>query len=116
MSKRKKGYKSKAERDLNNNYIYVEPESLAKFKGSIKSFISKATYKKPVYLKKPKGRTIIHLWWESKDNWFMNHYHQRITKKNRYKDDNNNGWYLEPDMEDIIKLELREGYEMYIKK
>lgn len=112
---KKKRYKSRDEKDLNNNYTHVNPDDLVKFDGTPEEFLARITHRKPGYTKKPKGRTITHWWWETKDSWFMNHGKQRISKNERYDFDGDNGWYIAKDMPRIIEQEIRQGYELFFK-
>lgn len=111
----KKKFKNRESKDLNNNYNHIRVEELELFKGSVEEFLNRITHRTPGYLKKKNGRTIIHLWWESKDKWFMNHGDQVISKTARTKFKGDNGWYIESDMPNIINCNLRQGYEMYFK-
>ena len=116
MANTKKRFKSRDEKDLNTDYNHVNPKDLVEFDGTVEEFLARITHRKPGYLKKPQGRTIIHWWWETKDNWFMNHGSQRITKNERYGFSNENGWYIATDMPRIIEQHLRSGeYKMYFK-
>jgi len=112
---KKERYKSRDEKDLNNNYTHINPNDLVLFDGTVEEFLSRITHRKPGFMKKPKGRTIIHWWWETKDFWYMNHGTQRITKNERYEFDGDNGWYIAPQMPTIIEQQIRLGFQMYFR-
>lgn len=111
----KKKFKTRASRDLNNHYTHVRPEDLKIFQGTIEEFLNEITHRRPGYMKKDNGRTIIHWWWESKDKWFMNHGDQRISKEEKFSFEGDNGWFTEADMPTVIALYIREEYKMYFK-
>jgi hypothetical protein len=114
--KKKKVYKNRDSKDLNDNYTFVKLENLKEFKGTHEEFLSKITHLKPGYLKKENGRIITHLWWEDKDMWFMNHGEQRIISE-RKSNFTSYGWFIEKDMLGILKSMIRQdNLIMYFKK
>jgi len=114
MPKQQK-YKTRDSKDLNTNYNHVNPDDLIEFDGTVDEFITRITHRKPVYMKKENGRSIIHWWWEDKDLWFMNHGMQRITKNERYGFDGDNGWLIATQIPIIFERHIREGYKLYLK-
>jgi len=114
---KKKVWKNKDSKDLNNNYTHVKVEQLVEFKGTVEEFLSRITHLKPGYLKKDNGRIITHLWWESKDNWFMNYGEQKIIRDNKSTFNGDNGWYIAKDMPHVLRNWIKQdNLVMYFRK
>lgn len=115
MAKRK--YSNRDSKDLNTNYTAVDISRLIEFKGTVEEFLSNITHLKPGYLKKPNGRNIIHLWWETSEHWFMNMGVQKPKKNGQHEFDSSSGWYIAKDMPSILRSMLKkQEFRMYLKQ
>jgi len=88
----------------------VKIEDLTEWTGSTEDFIKEIRHNSPVYIKKDKGRTIIHWWWETRDMWFMNHANQTNSVL-----DESGGWNIATQMPNIFDKYKRDGYKFYLK-
>lgn len=80
------------------------------FKGSVNEFIKKISTKKGVaFLKKLRGKK-LNFWWEDKERWFVNNSEDFRGKEKT------GGWYIAPDLPQIIEKYIRKGYVMYVNK
>jgi len=109
MRKYRQKKKRNYDKDSNSNYTLVTSKQLIEFKGSIEDFLNKITNRKVGYLKKERGRNILHFWWEDKEKWFMNRGHQKTKKFVK------GGWMIASDMKSYLKFLMREGYQLLLK-
>lgn len=106
--KYEKKFKSRDERDLNQDYTIVKVQDLKEYKGTIQQFLDQITPSKPGYLYNGKD-TLMHLWWEDNERWFMNYGYQSGKKFQK------EGWLIAKDLNRIIENQLKDGCIMYLK-
>lgn len=90
---------------------------MTKFEGTLSEFINQIKFNRNdrSYLKKPRGRQIIHLWWEdydkTKDRAFMN----VATGKSNEPDLHEAPlWVIEKDIYEYLNfLYIRHGFELF---
>jgi len=101
---------AKPKQKFNNKSEKVSVKDITLFDGDIWEFKEKMGVTKSVYLRKDKGRKIVHLWWEDKEKWFINQADQNGVKL----DDST--WTTDGNWEKTINYYLNQEYRMYIKK
>ena len=84
----------------------VKLKELIEFTGTVKQFIDRITIKNSGYIHL-QGQGLTHLWWEDKEEWFMNTAHQNNKKISR------GGWFIAKDLPDILKGHIRRGGKLY---
>ena len=83
------------------------------FTGTSEEFISNIDLRMYACLKKPKGRNVIHLFWEDSNKWFVNEFYQKGQHDWNF-DPKKSGWLIKKDMLKYITYMTTLGYVMYL--